>query len=179
MVPQATSSGSHPASSISKKVSSASLSFPTCPYVRKTMGKTKQNDNTVDAERKRDTNLQFHPSKEVPNLPPPFLLLEHDAHLSKAKLTHKRPHHHSHIILSLKFLGKSSHLLDSGHHMLTVQMAIPVILQVPNHLLWGPLDPLGGLRLRTLVPTQNAQILGSGLDNAASVIVRERLLGVP
>lgn len=63
--------------------------------------------------------------------------------------------------------------------MLPIQMAIPVILQVLNHLLGGPFNPPWGFSLRTLVPTQNTEILGFAVDNSASVVVRERLFGVP
>lgn len=57
-------------------------------------------------------------------------------------------------------------------------MAVPVVLQIADHLFRCPLDPLWGLGVWALVPAQGAQVLGLGLDYAASVVVGERILGV-
>lgn len=55
---------------------------------------------------------------------------------------------------------------------------MPVVLEVPHHLFRGPLDPLGGLSLGTLVPAQGTQIPGLGLDDTACVVVGEWVFGI-
>lgn len=62
--------------------------------------------------------------------------------------------------------------------MATVEVAVPVVLQVADHLLGGPLNPFGGVGLWALVPAEGAEVVGLGLDDAAGVVVGEGLLGV-
>lgn len=59
-----------------------------------------------------------------------------------------------------------------------IEVSILIVLKVLDHLLGCPLDPLWGLRLRALVPSQGAEVLGLGLDNSARVVVGEWVLGV-
>jgi len=124
-------------------------------------------------------NLQFHPSKEVSDLPPPLLLLEHNAHLLEAELAHKRSHHHPHVVVAVDSLRERAHFLNRGEDVSAVQLAVAVILQVPHHLLGGPLNPPRGLSLRALVPPQDALVRRLSLYDAPRVVVGQRLLRVP
>jgi hypothetical protein len=60
----------------------------------------------------------------------------------------------------------------------SVQVPVPVVLEVPHHLLRGALDPLGRLDVRALVLAQLAEVVGLGLDYAPRVVVGEWVLGI-
>lgn len=62
--------------------------------------------------------------------------------------------------------------------MLSIKVTVAVILQVSNHLFRGALDPPWGLSLGTLVPAEDAEVASFSLDDAASVVVGERVVGV-
>lgn len=62
--------------------------------------------------------------------------------------------------------------------MLAVEVTVPVVVQVPNHLLRGSLDPLGRLGAGALVPAKGAEVASLGFDDATGVIVGEGVLGV-
>lgn len=60
--------------------------------------------------------------------------------------------------------------------MLPVQVPAPVVPQPLLHLLGRPPNPLRGLGVRPLVLPELAQVPGLGVDDAAGVVVGERLL---
>lgn len=62
--------------------------------------------------------------------------------------------------------------------MLAVQVAIPIVFEVLHHLLGGSLDPARGPGLRPLVTAQDAEIASLGFDDATSIVIGERVLGV-
>lgn len=121
------------------------------------------------------TDLQLHPCKEVPSLSPPALLLEYSAHLFEAQLRHKRSHHLPHVIRPVWELGQRTDFPYRRYHMLPVQMPIPVVLNQLCHLLRGTADPPGGLRAAPLVAAEAAEVLRLGVNDAAGIIVGERL----
>lgn len=123
-------------------------------------------------------HLQFHPIKDISDLPPPLLLLKHSTHLPKGQFSHKRSHLHPHIVLSLTSLRQTPHVPNRRHHMLSIEMAISIVLKVLHHLLRSPLNPLRRLSSGALISTQNTEVLGLGLDDSAGVVVGERLFGV-
>lgn len=57
-------------------------------------------------------------------------------------------------------------------------MPVPVVLDVPHHLLRRPADPARGLGATPLVAAEAAEVLGLGVDDAAGVVVGEGLPGV-
>lgn len=130
------------------------------------------------AEKKAGNYLQFHPREQVPDLPPALLLLEHHTHFSEAELPDEGGHDGAHVVLPLGLLGQRSDVLNGGDDMAAVEVAVPVVVQVADHLLGGPLNPLGGLGLWALVPAEGAEVVGLGLDDAAGVVVGEGLFGV-
>lgn len=123
-------------------------------------------------------HLQFHPIKDISDLPPSLLLLEHYTHLPKGKFPHKRSHLHPHIVLPLASLRQTPHVPNRRHHMLPIQMAISIVRKVLHHLLRSPLDPLRRLSSGALISPQNTEVLRLGLDDPAGVVVGERLFGV-
>ena len=140
--------------------------------------KTQMKTFSKQRRSKQVTNLKFHPSKKVPSLPPPLLLFQNHTHLSITQLPNKRTHHLSHIILTLSSLSQGPHVTYRRHHVATVEVTVPVVLKVLNHLLGSPLDPLGCLCAWALVLAELAEVLSLGLDDAASVVVGEWVLGV-
>lgn len=117
-------------------------------------------------------NLQFHPGEEVSDLSPTSLLFQNNAHVSESQLRDEASHRKPHIATTFSLLRQTSHRLNRCDDMLPVHLAVPVILQILNHLLRGPLNPLGSHGVRALVPPQRAQVLCLLLYDSPRVVVR-------
>lgn len=62
--------------------------------------------------------------------------------------------------------------------MFSVQMTVAVVLQVSDHLLRGAANPPGSLGLRALIAAEVSKVASFCLDDAAGIVVGERLFRV-